>query len=1208
MRPGSFLMLPVLAATLSTGWGANFYQGVATNNMPWPGGIVPYVFTTNVSPAEQVVYLEGMKEWELAANIQFVPRTTQSNYAILDFDFEQGTNSYYASVPSVMTIDNLSRAQVCHETGHLLGFQHEHVRIDRDSYIVVNFENIEDSGSTNGSGEGSGDAASLYLIDSNSTPNGVYDFESVMHYGRTLFSIDPETLDVIDPLPAYTYKYYNRIGNVALSVGDRAGAAYLYGPPANPLTNIVSTTADSGPGSLRAAIYFANDHPGTTVSFNIPTSDPGLSNGVYTIYVSGQLPPLVSDGTVIDATTQPGYAGRPIVALDASHVLPETEFTIGGIYVYAGHCVLSGLAIDNFTDSGINLLYNYAASNQVQGCYIGLAGDGVTAAPNQYEGVNIGAGAQANVIGGANAGQGNVISGNAGYGITITATNSNGNVVLGNDIGLDASGTFAVSNALSGIGIWGGSSSNMIGGANAGARNVISGNFEYGVLIGDSNTTDTVVQGNYVGTDATGANPVPNGYGGVGVFGGANHVTVGGAGAGAGNVLSGNVNAGLWFSDEGTTNNVAQGNFIGVNAGATAAVFNTVTGIYVVGGSSGNFIVNNVLSGNLSYGLFISDPGTSNNVVQGNFIGTDALGVNALPNGYTGIGLWSSAADNLIGGTTAASRNIISGNGQNGISMGGAGSGGNVIEGNYIGVASNGLRALPNVGVGVYVETSLQSNVIGTNIISGNAYGGIEFYQASNNVVQGNAIGVAVDGVTAAPNGGIGIYLYECQSNLIGGTGAGAGNVVSANLGDGIQFFGPGTSYNTVEGNFVGTTKTGLSSLGNSSSALSLISGPTSNTIGGATAAARNLFSGSSNYDGVYLDAASNNIVEGNYIGTDASGLSAFTNGQYGLTLFDGSQSNQITGNVIAASVADGVAISDPGTSGNLIQGNDIGVGADGATALGNGGQGVMLENGASHNTIGLALDGSGAGNVIADNTDEGVILYDTNTIGNSIRGNSIFGNGAIGINLAGGVEDGYGVTANHDGVASPGPNDLENYPVLTAVAVFTNSMVIAGTMNSGLDRNVIIDLYRNASPDPSGHGQGRTYAGTILAQTDAEGNGSFSLPLAARLAGQYFTATATDAATGDTSEFSLDVQATNTAGTAPGEWTATSYSRSNGFSFSMTLATNQNYTIQVSTNLSTIPVFWMDLTNFFATNASVQILDGAATNSRARFYRAVTP
>jgi parallel beta-helix repeat protein len=1121
IKPGLFL-----AATLSTAWGANFYQGVAPTNLYWTGGIVPYVFTTNVTPAEQVVYLDGMKEWSLSANIQFVPRTTQSNYVILDFDFEQGTNTYYASVPPVMTVDNLSRAQVCHETGHLLGFQHEHVRIDRNSFIVVNFQNLDDT-STNGSGEGSGGVSNLYVIDNNSTPYGPYDFESVMHYSRTLFA-ESTNVDTLDPLPAYTYEYYNRIGNFALSVGDRAGAAYLYHAPTTPLTNIVTTTADGGPGSLRAAMYYANDNPGTTVRFDIPTNDPGYSNGVYTIYVTGQLPPLVSDGTVIDATTQPGYAGSPIVAVDGSQVLPQTEFTIGGIYFYAGNCTVRGLALDNFVDSGINLLYNYCASNHVEGCYIGLAPNGSNAAPNGYEGVNIGAGAHANVLGGTNASQRNVISGNSGYGITITSTNSNGNVVSGNYIGLDATGTFAVSNTYNGIGIWGGSCSNIIGGPAAGAGNVISGNVADGIYISDINTIGMVVQGNY----------------------------------------------------------------IGVNASGTGAVSNSANGVYIIGGSSGNVVANNVVSGNAGYGLFISDPGSSNDVVQGNFIGTDAKGTNAVSNGYMGVGVWSGAANNLIGGTSAAERNIISGNGNNGISLGGAGSGGNIIEGNYIGVTSNGLSALPNDGVGLYVEFSVQTNLIESNVISGNTDGGISFIDATNNTVEGNDIGVAADGVTALPNEYVGFYLLQSQSNLIGGTTAGAANVVSANLNDGIQFWGPGSCFNTVEGNFLGTTKTGSSGLGNTYSGLSLLSGATSNTIGGTTAAARNILSGNS--DGVYLSDATNNVVEGNYVGTDASGLVALSNSEYGLALSGASASNLITGNVVAASGNYGVYISDPGTIGNLVQGNNIGVGADGATALGNTWQGVVIQNGASNNTIGLTLSGAGAGNIIADNTSDGVVLFSSNTFGNTIRGNSIFGNTGLGIDLVP-VSEGVG------------PNALENSPVLTTVAVFSNSMVISGTISSGPSRNVIIDIYDNPAQDPSSADQGKTSAGTTIAQTDAAGNGSFSLPLATRLAGQYFTATATDAATGNTGEFSPDVLATNTTGTGPGELTGPHFASSNGFGFDITLATNQNYTIQVSTNLAINPV-WMNLTNFFATNPSVQILDGAATNSRARFYRAVTP
>jgi parallel beta-helix repeat protein len=999
------VLLPALAGTFSTAWAANFYQGVSPTSLPWPGGIVPYVFTANVSPAEQVVYLDGMKEWVLSANIQFVPKTTQTNYVILDLDYMEGTNTYVASVPPVMTVDNLSRAQVCHETGHLLGFQHEHVRTDRNSYIIVNFNNIDTGNTTNSSGEGSGSVTNLYVIDSNSTAYGAYDFESVMHYGRTLFSINPATLDVLDPQPAYVYEYYNRIGNFDLSVGDRAGAAHLYGAATTPLTNIVSTTADVGPGSLRAAIYYANDHPGTTVRFNIPTNDTGFSNGVYTIYPTGQLPPLVSTGTVIDATTQPGHVASPIVALDGSRLIPQTEFSIGGIYIYAGNCILRGLALDNFTNSGINLLYNYAVSNEVQACYVGLAPNGTTPAPNDYEGINISAGARANVIGGVNASQRNVISGNSGYGITITGTNSNGNVVEGNYIGLNGSGTASVANTYNGIGIWGGSSGNVLGGSGAGAGNAISGNIEYGILISDTNTTATVVQGNY----------------------------------------------------------------IGLNAAGTGIVSNTWSGLAVVGGSYSNLIANNVVSGNASYGIFISDQGTGSNVIQGNFIGTGPQGTNALPNAYMGIGIWSDATDNLIGGTTAAARNIISGNGNNGIGTGFANSGGNVIEGNYIGVTSNGSSALPNAGIGVYVETSQQSNIIESNLISGN------------------------------------------------------------------------TS------------------------------------------------------DGIYLYQSTNNVIRGNDIGTDVTGLLAIPNAEDGLALFAASQSNQITGNIIAASGNYGVILSDPGTDANMLQANNIGVGADGATALGNTWQGVVIQSGASSNTIGQSLGGSGAGNIIADNGYGGVILYSTNTLGNSIRGNSIFGNSGPGIDLV---------------PVSPGqgPNDLENYPVLTSAAVFTNTMVVAGTVSNGANQIILVDIYYNPAQDPTGYGQGRTFAGTATAQTGASGTASFSLPFATRLAGQYFSATATDASTGNTSQFSLDVPATNVAGTGPGEFTGPHYSSTNGFSFAITLATNQNYSIQTTTNLSVNPIIWTDVTDFFATTPSVQILDRAATNSRQRFYRAITP
>ncbi len=1303
-RPASVLAkwaFPVLfflaAAWPQIGSGSNFYQGVATNNLPWPGGIVPYLFDTNVTTNEQAVYLAGMKEWELAANVHFVPYSNQPDYVLLRFDYSEGTNNYTATSPAVMTVDTLSRAQVGHETGHLLGFQHEHVRTNRDTYITVNFSNLAGSAmGTNSSGEGSNITA-LYLIDSNSTAYGAYDFESVMHYSRTLFSTDPGDLDTIDPNAPYYAEYYYRIGNYALSPGDRAGAAYLYGPPTTPLTNVVTNTSDVGLGSLRAAMYYANDHPGTTIRFNIPTNDPGFSNGVYTIYTTGELPPVVANGTVIDATTQPGYTNHPVVALNGSRLDPQlaysnTLFTCG-LRVYAANCVISGLAIGDYPFLGIAVEYAYAVSNRIQGCYLGVAPNSTNAAGNAYQGISIDTGATHTFVGGTNTVQRNVISGNAQYAILVIGTNGQ---PAATEIG--------------------------------------------------TNTVGTIIQGNYIGTDATGSYAVSNLIGGIWVFDGASGVTVGGTNAGAGNVISGNGSAGLLL--DGVSNNVVQGNLFGLNAAGIAAVSNADSGIYVVAGASSNAIggtvagARNVISGNFSYGIYVSDPGTGNLIVQGNYIGTDVHGTNALANGASGIGIWSSASNVLVGGTNAGApnlvsgnsngislggsgvtgvqifgnyvgvasngvtalpntgdgiyleqgvqsntvggnlagqRNLISGNGANGVHLYGSGTTYNTVQGNYIGIASNGVTTLPNIGSGVYIEDGPQSNTIGGdlagqgNLISGNGGDGIQFYGSgtSYNTVQGNYIGVASNGVTALPNAAIGIYLeFGPQSNSIGGTLAGQGNLISGNGGDGIQFYGSGTSGNTVQDNYIGTTKTGLSPLGNGGVAVSFRFGANSNTLGGTTTAARNLLCASTN-QGIFIDSASNevvqgnyigvgadgatplgnglvptntqvgiyvlvgesnliggavagvgnvisangndgvqffgqgnsyNIVQGNYIGTTATGLGSLGNGASGLSFLYGPQTNTVGGATAAAknviSGNSGVGLFLAGASNIIVQGNNIGVGSDGVTALGNGQQGILLQSGATTNVIGLGLNGAGAANIIADNAYEGIIMYSSNTLGNSIRGNPIYSNGVtygdLGINLVG---------------PAPGPNNLQNYPVITNASVVLGSTTISGTLNSTANRGFLIDVYRNTTPDASGYGQGQVYVGGTTLSTGGGGNGSFTLTSAGGFAGQYFTAIATDETTGNSSEFGLDVVATNgpepLAFLGPFAWNA-----SNGFSFSMALQSNQNYTVQVATNLAANPILWSNLTIFTATNSTVPFTDHSATNKtiKARFYRIVSP
>ena len=178
----------------------------------------------------------------------------------------------------------------------------------------------------------------------------------------------------------------------------------------------------------------------------------------------------------------------------------------------------------------------------------------------------------------------------------------------------------------------------------------------------------------------------------------------------------------------------------------------------------------------------------------------------------------------------------------------------------------------------------------------------------------------------------------------------------------------------------------------------------------------------------------------------------------------------------------------------------------------------------------------------------------------------------------------------------------MQNFPNITAASVSGGAVTISGALDSTPNRSFILDFYRNSNADPSGYGEGEIYAGSTNITTAANGNASFSLGFAFSVSNQYFTATATDFTTGDTSEFSLAILATNVP-TPPmfvGPFTLTS----TGFSFNVALVTNQNYRIQASTNLTT----WIDLTNFLATSPTMHFVDPLATNFSRRFYRAVSP
>jgi titin len=409
------------------------------------------------------------------------------------------------------------------------------------------------------------------------------------------------------------------------------------------------------------------------------------------------------------------------------------------------------------------------------------------------------------------------------------------------------------------------------------------------------------------------------------------------------------------------------------------------------------------------------------------------------------------------------------------------------------------------------------------------------FLIGNQNLVAGNLIGTSVTGLAALGNGGgrLGGIRIGGNNTTIGGTTAAARNIISGNgiYGIWIETAGGSAFYNLVEGNYIGTDITGTRTLSVRGGQYGIYIDSANNTIGGTTPEARNIISGNGTYgiviDGRHLPSnpAFGNAIEGNYIGTDASGTLAVPNAYGGIELLGGLFANTIggtlpgAGNVIAGGGNAILIEVDPRFTGvptnNLVQGNLIGTDKTGTVALGNG-VGIELV-GANNTTIGGTA--AGAGNTIAFSREVGVGVY--SGTGNSIRGNSIFANGALGIDLG---ED--GVTLNTPGGPHTGPNNLQNFPVLTnAVAQGNGRTRVIGALNSTANTTFTLDFYANATADPSGYGQGQRYLGSAIVTTNANGDVHFSVDLsAATVRSEWVSATATDPA-GNTSEFCLDEQ-----------------------------------------------------------------------------------
>ena len=357
------------------------------------------------------------------------------------------------------------------------------------------------------------------------------------------------------------------------------------GSLARAATFTVTNTADTGAGSLRQAITDANANAGPdTIAFNIPGS------GVQTINVSATNLPGISDPVTIDGTTQPGYAGAPLIEIHGSQT--------SGMSVTAGNTTFRGLVLNNF---GTIILMTSAGGNVIEGCYIGTNAAGTAGASTGNIGIRM-INSDNNTIGGTTPATRNLISGNQSVGVSVES--SDGTTFLGNLIGTDVTGTFAVPNGTAAIS-FSGSNNAVVGGSAAGAGNVLSGNV--GSAIQMSGGDGFVIQGNLIGTDISGTYAIPNSVG-INDSGG-NSLLIGGSGAGEGNVISGNTQFGIYCYNFGT-NTTIYGNKIGTDITGTLPIPNVtgistanITGVLIGGTDPGQANVIAYNSGTLAFSV-----------------------------------------------------------------------------------------------------------------------------------------------------------------------------------------------------------------------------------------------------------------------------------------------------------------------------------------------------------------------------------------------------------------------------------------------------------------------------------------------------------------------------------------------------------------------------------------------------------------------------
>jgi hypothetical protein len=900
-------------------------------------------------------------------------------------------------------------------------------------------------------------------------------------------------------------------------------------------TFTVTNTNDNGTGSLRWAIEQANAAAGADlIHFNIggtgvrtisPTSPlPALSS---TITIDGTTQPGYASSPLIQINGTNAGAGSFGLVVSAAnvqiHALTINRFSGGGIRIDSGnnavisaswiglaqggataqangagiridggsgHVIGPSNAISGNTNHGIRINVG-ASSVTVRGNRIGTNPGGSAAIGNGFSGISV-AGASGVLIGGTSAADQNTISGNTNHGVVLNG--GSGNRLERNFIGTNAAGSAALPNAEQGVHVLGGSD-HAIGGSVAGTFNVISGNTGDGIRI-EGGALRTLVQRNVIGTTVAGSAALGNGLTGVrneaATF---TRIGTGTSVADGGNLIAGNLGYGIDLL-AGSDDAIVQANRIGTDVNGGVAIPNSSgdwgTGVQVQ--LSHRVRIGVAGAGNLisGHGVGLSAWGTTGLRVEANRVGTNIDGSAAIRNSTFGINVSGSegaaCSDVVIGGSFGSTGNLVAGNGfDSATTLSGAGinifnCSGVSIRGNRIGTDAEGATAIRN-NRGVVISDS--NFTLGgadhtswtcdgdCNLISGNGPAGVQI-DASTGSLLGNFIGVRLDGSAALPNVD---GIRERRSTLtIGGSSAGAGNLISGNTLNGISSsnFTSGNSTITVLGNRIGSNRTGTGKIPNSEHGINASASGSSSAL---------MLVGSSDHDAGVCNRACNLIVG---------------NGNHG------------------------IYISQDVRRAHRVQGNFIGRNISGA-CLGNTGDGIHIRGSASSASIGGA--NAAEGNSIGCNRN-GIVLQGSDNDTTLIRNNSIHAHSELGIDLRDNSGGSVGVTPNDPGDGDNGANGLQNFPQILSATTNGSTLTVQIELSSRSGRTYTVEFFRSPQCHAGGFGEGLTPIGTVAMTTDNSGFASlqhtFSVPVTV---GEGIAATASGNSW--TSEFSACVQAT---------------------------------------------------------------------------------